>query len=299
MLKVSDLEEQGILPEEFFSVIPFNCPTCYQPTLISDTLTSLECSNIRCPDKIVQRVLSMFESLGIKGWGESIISKIVVPGPVTNPLEIMSLRIGDGLDGVSQKQADPVLEQIEKHATKGMLLWEYVALAQLPGIQTSAEKIFSGYENLDDFYDDLTGVDFVQDQLGVQGDEFGVSIQSINAYETLKYFEEDLKEGTDWVKIETLGDDVVELKVVISDAVRGYTKKEFENFIAETFPQYHVTFGSSVNQSIDALIWEGADGSPARYTSKVRTVEGYNDRGINVPILTSREFVEVLKDGNV
>ena len=39
--------------------------------------------------------------------------------------------------------------------------------------------------------------------------------------------------------------------------------------------------------------WAGADGSPARYTSKVRTVENWNAKGsANIPIVTAKEFIE-------
>lgn len=43
--------------------------------------------------------------------------------------------------------------------------------------------------------------------------------------------------------------------------------------------------------------WAGADGSPARYTSKVRTVENWNAKGsANIPIVTVKEFIEEMGD---
>lgn len=300
MLAVKDLNEWGLLPEEFLELLPKECPTCFSPTIISETLTSLQCSNLRCPDKIVMRIKALLDSLGIKGLGEKTIATIVGPGYVTNPLEIMSLRLGDSVDGVGQKTADAVFAQIQTHSEKGFLLWEYVQLAQLPGIQTSAERLFKGYSSIDDFYSDLQGVSWVQDRLGIQGDDQGVSIFAINAYQTLIEFEEDLKEGLreGWVQLNQLGERR-ELKVVVSDSVEGgfKTKNEFYNYVRDNFPQYHVTFGPSVNRKIDALIWAGADGSPARYTSKVRTVEGYQDSGLDIPILTGRQFISALEDG--
>lgn len=300
MLAVKNLDDWGLLPEEFLELLPKECPTCFSPTIISETLTSLQCSNLRCPDKITMRIKAILDSLGIKGLGEKTIAVIVGPGYVTNPVEIMSLRKGDEVEGVSQKTADSVFEQIQTHAEKGLLLWEYVQLNQLPGIQTSAERLFKGYSSLDDFYRDMQGVSWVQDRLGIQGDGQGVSIFAINAYETLVEFEQDLKEGLEenWVALKELGDQR-ELKVVVSDSVEGgfKTKNEFYNYVKDTFPDYHVTFGPSVNRKIDALIWAGADGSPARYTSKVRTVEGYQNQGLEIPILTGRQFISALEQG--
>lgn len=41
--------------------------------------------------------------------------------------------------------------------------------------------------------------------------------------------------------------------------------------------------------------WAGADGSPARYTNKVKTVEGYNNKGMNIPIMTTSQFIEEME----
>ena len=73
-------------------------------------------------------------------------------------------------------------------------------------------------------------------------------------------------------------------------------KAEFYSYINNAFgDRVHVNFLPSVNSKIDYLVWAGADGSPARYTSKVKKVEGYNAKGINIPILTASQFIETMK----
>ena len=177
-------------------------------------------------------------------------------------------------------------------------MWEFVQVANLPYIQTSARKIFQGYSNLTEAYEDIEegGVDFIQKKLGITKDD-SVSLQAMKIYTTLMEFKDDLLEGEECVEIIKL-EGKKELNVVCSDQVGdGFSKKnEFYAYVNSTFEdKVHVNFLTSVNRSIDYLVWAGADGSPARYTSKVQKVEGYNSKGCNIPIVTAKQFIDEMK----
>ena len=93
-----------------------------------------------------------------------------------------------------------------------------------------------------------------------------------------------------------------DLAVVCSDQVGGrwHTKPEFYAYVKEHFgDRYNISFLNSASKKINYLVWAGADGSPARYTSKVQKVEGYNAKGSNIPIVTGEQFVKLLEDGQV
>ena len=88
-------------------------------------------------------------------------------------------------------------------------------------------------------------------------------------------------------------------KVVCSDQVGGrFSKKaEFYAYVNNTYAdKVHCDFLPSVNKSIDYLVWAGADGSPARYTSKVQKVERMNSKGSNIPIVTAEQFIEIIEN---
>ena len=111
-------------------------------------------------------------------------------------------------------------------------------------------------------------------------------------------FKEDLLEGEECVNIIKL-EGKKEINVVCSDQVGGnfHKKSEFYAYIKDRFGDIvHVNFLSSVSKSIDYLVWAGADGSPARYTSKVSKVENWNARGSNIPIMTADMFIEELEN---
>ena len=295
MLFVTDLDSS--LPDRFLEILPTTCETCGSPLMISDTLTGLQCSNPRCKDKLIMRTKAVCKSLNITDFGESTISKFIDYYGVTNHLNMFDLREGLILsDEVSDKVSEKVIRQIEQH--KDFLLWEFVQVANLPFIQTSARKVFQGYRNLTEAYADIEegGVAFIQEKLGIAKDG-DVSLQAIKIYNTLIEFKEDLLEGEELVNIINL-DGVRELNVVCSDQVGGGFRKkpEFYSYVKEHYSdRVHVNFLSSVSKSIDYLVWAGADGSPARYTSKVQKVENWNERGSNIPIVTAEQFINELE----
>lgn len=297
---ISDLKENYMnydLPEMFVDCLPEVCETCGAPMEISETLTGLHCSNPRCKDKMVMRIKAVCNDLGILSFGESTIEKFVDTYKPDSPLDIFYLEGGmDVGDDISPKVSKTITSQIAKK--KKMLLWEYVMYANIPGVRTSAQKVFQGYKTLDDAYKDIEdgGVPFIRDKIGTSGSR-DVPIQAIKIYKNLLEFKEDLYSAIDAVDIVDLSG-VKELNVVCSDQVgNGFNKKsEFYAYINNNYAdKVHVNFLPSVNKSIDYLVWAGADGSPARYTSKVKKVEGYNEKGTIIPIVTATQFIEIME----
>lgn len=300
MIYVSTLKrdyEQLNLPYKFVSLIPDTCPTCGGIMAISETLTGLHCENSRCQDKLVMRIKAICNDLGILGFGESTIEKFIEYYGITNPLNIFALRPGmDISDEVSEKVSANIIEQIENKRT--FMLWEYIKIANIPHVQTSAMQIFKGYSSLEQAYEDIEdgGVRFIQNKLGIYN-EGELSLRAMKIYESLMEYKEDLLECVVEVNIIDISG-VKELNVVCSDQVgNGFGKKsEFYTYVNNTFSdKVHVNFLSSVTKNIDYLVWAGADGTPARYTSKVKTVENWNAKGSNIPIVTAQQFIDIMQ----
>lgn len=303
MLFISDIkdnyDEYG-LPFEFADCLPEYCPTCGAPLEIRETLTGLTCSNPRCPDKTIMRIRSICTDLNILQFGEKTIEEFVNYHELTNPLNIFELQPGMLLyEGASEDLSNKIISQICKK--KNFLLWEYVMVANIPDVRTSAQKIFTGYKTLEEAYSDIEsgGVSFIQQKLGLVGDENGVSIQSMKIYKSLMEYKNDLFEDINNVNIVST-EGKIELNVVCSDQVgNGFAKKkDFYDYVNTVFAdKLHVNFLPSVRKDIDYLVWAGADGTPARYTSKVRTVENWNAKGTaNIPILTAQQFIEEMDE---
>lgn len=297
---VSDIKENFDsynLPQQFAEVLPEFCETCGAPMEISETLTGLHCSNPRCKDKMVMRIKALCNDLGILKFGESTIEKFIDYYEPDSPMDIFQLEEGMLLaPDVSPKISADVIRQIKEK--RKMQLWEYVMFANIPFVRTSARKIFQGYKTLDDAYKDIVsgGLIFIQDRLGIS--EYNeLSVQAMKVYNNLIEYKDDLYSGINDVEIVDLSNKK-QLNVVCSDQVgNGFNKKsEFYAYINNTYAdKLHVDFLSSVTKSIDYLVWAGADGTPARYTSKVQKVERYNEKGCNIPIVTAQQFIDIVE----
>lgn len=285
------------LPERFADILPEFCETCGAPMEIGETLTGLHCSNPRCKDKMVMRIKAVCGDLGVLKFGESTIEKFVDYYEPDSPMDIFELEEGMLLaPDVSPKVSLDVIRQIKSKSK--MQLWEYVMFANIPFVRTSARKIFYGYKSLEEAYKDIEagGMSFVQDKLGLCDSNEFISVQAMKVYNSLCEYKDDLFSGIDKVYIEDLTGKK-QLKVVCSDQVGGrFSKKaEFYAYVNNTYSdKIHVDFLPSVTKDIDYLVWAGADGSPARYTSKVQKVERYNEKGCNIPIVTAQQFIDIV-----
>lgn len=315
--------------ESLLSSFPSYCLDyrCNFPTEITETLTSLRCSNPRCPSKIARRLIAMMSIMGVKDLGGARANDFVSKFQVTNPLIIFAYEPDeDGALGfnismdVSKKISSQVLSK------NSFTLWEYVRLANLPFIQTSALQIFGDYDDLELAYKDIEegGVEFIRNKLSIKkGDkrlnstEFddgitNVSIRAIKVYESLMTFKEDLFFGLPYVNIIKIHqENMTTFKVVCSDEVGSpfKTKADFYATVNNLYPDIHVEFLTSVTKSIDYLVWAGADKNVnARVTNKVQKVRKYNEqyevhKSVNaikdgehyIPIVTAAEFLAKLE----
>lgn len=301
MLFVSDIKENYDsygLPERFAESLPEYCEECGAPLWMNESLTELQCSNPRCPDKIVMRISMICNDLNIMYFGESTIRKFMeYYENVTNPMSIFALRPGMLVsDEVSVETSNKIIEQLMEK--RRFTLWEYVMYSNLPYVKTMARKIFQGYSTLEAAYKDIEegGFQFINKKLGLSNES---TVQAMKVYSTLMEYKQDLFECLEDVEIINL-EGIKEINVVCSDEVGGGFRKkaDFYDYIHNTFGyKVHVNFLGSVTRGIDYLVWKGADGSPARYTSKVRTVEGWNTSGkASIPVITAEEFISEMKE---
>lgn len=280
---VKDLIVGGRFPKQFCDVLPTSCDVCGADTEINASLTILKCSNPYCGCKASQRLLSMLKDIGVKNFGESRCLQFLNHFRITNPYAIFAYSVEeDGLIGnMSQEFCENLEEQVDQH--RSMLLWEYVKIGNLPNLRDSARFIFNGYTDLNSFYDDLEdgGVLFIQERLGIKGNEDDLSVRALAIYDSLQMFKDDLLAYIDFVDI--ISPRTI-LNICISTAVgNGYSSKaDFVSKMNERYGSFvHLNFLSSVTKDCDYVIWSKA-GAPTNKVSKARK--------LGIPILTGMEF---------
>lgn len=301
-------------PVPFYESLPKVCfeDNCGYPMEMSEVLTQLHCSNPRCPSKIIQRLSAITKQLGVKDFGEARIRSFIEYTGIDNPLLIFAYSPEDDgslSEDISYELSEKIYSQFSKK--KSMTLAEYVRLANLPFIQTSSSVIFGGYDDIYEAYNEIEkgGIEYIQSKLSIEKSD--ISVRAMNIYDSLMTFKEDLLEAIDCVDIIKVNtDESISFKAVVSDEVgSGFsTKAEFYSVCNSLDDSMHIEFLSSVNKSIDYLIWAGADGSPARYTNKVKKVQEYNAKHAehiaqgklvkgehHIPILTANQFISELE----
>lgn len=287
MLLVSELSP-NTFPIDFLNVLPTVCDKCGCETEITETLSMLRCSNPNCGEKSVQRMVAMMDDLGVKGMGASRCRAFLESFDITNPYGIFMYELSDGaiFDGASDDFSEGIFDQIDTR--REMMLWEYVKIGNLPGIRDSARKLFTDYDSLELFYEDIEdgGIDFIRTLLDIKGkfverdtylddEEEVVSVKAVAVYNTLIAYKEDLLEALEYVNIKQLGTATV--NICISTAV-GYPFSSKSDFVRQMNERYgdkiHLNFLGSVSNAIEFLVWS-KEGS---MTSKVRKVNAINDK---------------------
>lgn len=331
MILVKDLNP-NVFPQEFLDVLPHTCETCGAPTQITETLTSLECSNPRCLEKSVQRMVTMLKDIGVKDMGEAKCAKFLTYWDILNPYAIFLYEPSDGplFEGASEDFSERIYDALQEKTH--MLLWEYIKIGNLPGIRDSARKVFADYDDLDTFYQDLEvgGIKFIQEALGIKGkneeeldelelsmfepydylvpsdedvkeiEDMGISIKALKTYNTLMQFKEDLFEAIEFVDIKKLETPV--LNIVISTSV-GSPFKSKQDFVNQMNSMYshkvHLNFLSSMSNEVDFLIWskEGAPTSKVNKAYKINEKRNADPNGKpEIPVMTGLEFQDYLEE---
>lgn len=289
------------LPQEFYDCLPRYCEDCGYPLEMTEVLTQLHCSNPRCPSKVAQRLVSICNSLGVKGMGEAVALKWVKSMGIQNPLLIFGYE--PDVDGqmaidVSLETSNKIVSQLNDK--KKFTLAEYVRIANLPNIQMSAFSLFGEYDDLTEAYKAIEsgGVEYIRDRLNIKekGTE-DISVRAVKVYESLMTFKDDLFQGLNYVEILPINTpEMTTIKAVCSsDVGDGFkTKADFYATCNNLYKNIHIEFGNSVTKQTQYLVWAGANGRPAPVTNKVKKARGYNENGCNIKIVTALDFIQIL-----
>lgn len=284
-------------PEPFYDSLPTVCleDVCGYPTEMLESLTQLRCSNPRCPSKVVQRMSAMVNRLGVKDFGEERIRAFVSEWGIANPLILFAYEPSDGqlASNISMDLSTKIHNQIKDK--KDFTLSEYVRIANLPYIQTSAGYIFDKFDDIREAYKAVEegGIDYIQNCLGVKKAS-EPSLMAIKVYTSLMTYKHDLIDLVDHVHIiERNKGDMLNYKVCVSgDVDCGFkTKTEFYRAVNSLSDKLHVDFLGSATKEIKYLVWAGN-----RITNKVVSVQKRIASGEDIKILNASEFITEMKE---
>lgn len=300
------LKEHSSFDNRFYEILPSVCPDCGFPLEMSETLTGLHCSNVRCRSRVAQRLMAMASQLGVKDLGEARALAFVNHHKITNPLYIFHYDPdveGQMAENISIEQSRKIVGAFK--AKNKFTLSEYIKIANIPDVQMSAFQIFGDFDDLSEAYYKIEteGIPYIMSKLGIKQNEEeeteSISVRAMKIYNSLIEFKQDFFDVLmDVDIIATHVEGMTNLSAVCSSDVGApfKTKADFyatcNNLFAD---EVHIEFGNSVTKNTQYLVWRGADGTPAPITNKVNKAKGYQAKGIDIKIVTAMQFIAVLE----
>lgn len=297
MIRVKELQTTA-LPKQFLDTLPQCCPFCDSnwDTEISEGLTFLQCTNPCCKSKLARRMTGLLSDLGIKNLGSSKCSAFITYHNADSAYSLFEWAHRDGTfddvlySGCSKEFSSTIAAQINN--SRGLLLWEYVRNGNFPGVRDSAKALFSKYNTIDDFYDDLEAaedpLEHISNLLSIAYTPGSESVRATATYNVIVSAKDELvyyQQFFDFIHTEKT------LNICMSTAV-GAPYKSKADFIAQINKEYadciHINNLSAVTKDCDYLIWSKA----GALTSKAEKAYAKN-----IPVLTGRAFNILLSLG--
>ena len=272
-ISLNDVIENNLVSEDVLNVIPHTCE-CGAPIEFTDSLRQIYCTNPRCYYKVAARLESMAKKLNVDGWGESTCITVCKEFGLISPYQVFKLEdlVNQGYTSsvaAFEKKVraicDPEVRKVE--------LWKVVELAGIPSIESISYKIFNGYSNFTEAFEDIENgqVPFIANRLGLRNNE--TSVMAVNVYTNLMKYKEEILFGERQFDIYRPTGDT--LYITITGGVSGYRNKgEFISYINERYNgKVNAMLMNSVTTQNDILVVDGDSNS-----NKFNTANRLNDK---------------------
>lgn len=283
------VEMNELIDEEVLLYIPETCPECGGEIEFTDTLKQIYCSNSRCPSKIAARLESMAKAMKADGWGESTCLAVVNNFGMKSPYQVFLLEGQTQCEGVSafNKKVASICDSSKRR----LKLWEVVRLGGIPDIETTAFKIFDGFDTIDEAYEKIEElqVPFIADRLGLKNADN--SVMAVSIFNTLMEYKSELQFAE--TQFDIYSPKGEKLVFVITGGVNGFrNKSEFIQYINSRYSgKIDAVLLNSVSSSVDYLI---ADGD--RESNKYKAASKIIAKGGKIQIVSSEDILDILDE---
>lgn len=137
-------------PNNGYFGIPEHCPACGTKTVRVGEY--VRCPNKKtCPAQVIGRLNKWIGELGILEWGESILTKLIAAGKVTDIADLYRLKASDitSLERMGDKGAEKLLKELDKY--RAVTLENFIGGLCIDSVATSTVKsvINAGHDTLD------------------------------------------------------------------------------------------------------------------------------------------------------
>lgn len=270
------VEENGLISDEVLAEIPEVCE-CGSPIMFTDTVRQIFCSNPMCICKIAFRLEKMAKAMEVDGFGYSTCITLCKAYKMISPFQVFLLENRTDLETTGVAAVNKKIEAICNKEKRNVKLWEIVKLCGIPDIESSAAKIFSGYNTMEDAYSDIDRgqVPFIAERLGITNSES--SVLAVRIYNNLIQYKGELFFGE--TQFNVITEEGQSIKMAITGSVYGYKNKGA--FVKELNNRYsgkiNFMLMSSVSSDIDILVCD-ADSNSSKFINATKINRKYMEK---------------------
>lgn len=278
-ITLQEVIDNELISMEVIEVLPETCE-CGAPIEFTESLRQIYCSNPRCTYKVAARLESMAKKMKVDGFGESTCVTLCKEFGMISPFQVFRLP-----DMIEQGYTSSVsafqkkVSEICDPKNRKIELWKVVEYAGIPSIETIAYKIFGGYKNLTEAFDDIESgqVPFIANKLGLKNAT--TSVMAVNVYTTLMKYKSELLFGEK--QFETYQPTGETLFIAITDSVNGFrNKSEFIQYINSRYGgKVNAMLMNSVTTKVEILVADG-ETNHGKFATAMRLNQKYLDKAI-------------------
>lgn len=251
-LSLIDAYNNKVLTDSSLKFMPKVC-RCGQDLEISDSLTTLRCSNKNCSSYTVSRSQRICDRLGINLSKDDLLNLIDEIGIVSpyQILEIDNLRYIGRVSYTIIENADTVANKVSDIKNIEVDISEVLSWCGIDSIAKIANQIAYGFNSFDEFFIELerAQVSFLNERLGVKVPETCILTHKI--YNEILSIKDELFYAESLLKIKT---HTKRLFIAFNDNCGRYINKtEVLRYLNDTF-DYVFVHTELVNDRTDILI---------------------------------------------
>ena len=269
-IPISEVINNQLLSQSVIDCIPTHCEACGEEIKFTNSLRQIYCPNKYCSLKIAARLESMVRAMKVDGWDKDTCKIICSTFKLKSPFQVFLLE-DKVKEGAICNEIDSFEEKIAAicdREKRKVQVWELVWYSGIPTIETTAYKIFKGYNSLSEAYNEIEKfqVPLIADKLGLRNSDTGV--MAVNVYNILIEYKDELLFGE--TQFEILKSEGKTFYIAIDGVIQGFTNKsEYIEYINKRYQgKINAILMNSVTRSVHALVCDGNTSSNKYLTAR-------------------------------
>ena len=283
-MKVLELIETDRIDDTLKGLLPTKCinATCDGDMMINDTLTQMWCSNPDCPTLKARNLEAMLKTFKVKNFGPGVCQDIVDENDMENIYDIFSYEPENMPSKYGFDYRCELISEIYNIGPQPLYL--IVESLHLSGISGTAKKLFSGYDDIEEFFNDLDGCgeEMLADLL-----QHSVGQRTSDLMSTLYANKEYIEGAVEIIGVQPMPKNII--NIAITGSVSGYRSKDA--FVSDLNDKLAgkavIALNSSLNRECAYLVCDSGTSSSSKFTKALRW---------GTKIVTAKELEQILLD---